>query len=238
MSWWWLGLAWASDQDFQTARNDHLELKWFRDSVEHQALSTQIFGHALASVEAQRRELGRRDAWAVVVDIDETVLDNSPYFLELAAYGRSFDWPSWDAWCERRTAEALPGAQAFVDGVRAAGGRVVWISNRHIRTEASTRDNLRAVGLWSDSDGLCLMTDDEARTKRVRREEVREGRGSCGVEGQPARVLAYVGDTWGDLPQDDEDGGNQAQLGVRTFVLPNPLYGGWEHTVTRPDLRP
>lgn len=226
-----LGVAMA----FETGANDQLELKWMRDSEEFSALTTQVFRDATESVQTQARGQ-RRQPWTVVVDIDETLLDNTPYFLELAAYDRAFDWPSWDAWCARRTAEPVPGAVAFLQAVRDAGGRVAFISNRHERTRQATIDNLSTAGMWTDSDRLCLLTDDDAYTKRVRRSQVREGTGPCGWEGEPVNVLAYLGDTMADLPESDEDGGRWEQLGERTFVLPNPAYGSWEHAVTRPGL--
>ena len=218
---------------FETGANDHLELKWMRDSEEFSALTTQVFLQAEASVLEQARRQ-RRQPWTVVVDIDETLLDNTPYFLEMSAYGRAFDWPSWDAWCARGTAEPVPGAVAFVQSVREAGGHVAFVSNRHERTREVTVGNLRAHGLWQDDDRMCLLTDDSAYTKRERRAQIREGRGPCGWEGQAMTVLAYAGDTMADLPEADEDGGRWEQLGVRTFILPNPAYGKWEHGVTRP----
>jgi 5'-nucleotidase (lipoprotein e(P4) family) len=218
---------------FETADTDHLEIKWVRDSAEYQALSRQTFRVAAASVQARAKDLRRREVWAVVLDVDETVLDTSPYWLELAAYDRRFDWASWDAWCERRVAEPVPGAQTFVRVVRDAGGRVAYVTNRSEATREATIDNLRARGLWEDEDRICLLTDDPERTKRLRRTELREGRGPCGWEGEPVTVLAYLGDTLHDLPEDGEDGGFDDNLGVRTFVLPNPMYGGFEHGVTR-----
>ncbi len=216
---------------FETATLGNHAVKYVRDSVEYRLLTTQIYQGAEASVLDRAKRLKRNQAWAVVLDVDETVLDNSTYFLERQAYGLRFDWESWDAWCERRVAEPIPGAKGFVDAVRAAGGTVVWITNRHARTADATRDNLGSTGLWSNGDVLCMLTDDDAYTKRVRRDEVRTGQGACAVGGTPAQVLAYFGDTRHDLPAEGEDGAFVDDLGSRHFVLPNPLYGTWEHGV-------
>lgn len=232
-----LTLLAATALGFETGANDHLELKWVRDAEEFRALTAATYRAATDQVLGARRR--GREPWAVVLDIDETVLDNSVYWLELAAYDRRFDWASWDAWCERRVAEPVAGAAAFVAAVREAGGRVAWVSNRHDRTRAATVDNLRAHGLWSDADRLCLLTDDPAYTKRARRAELRDGAGACGWPGEPVSVAAWFGDTMADLPEDDEPGGPRAEaLGRTLFVLPNPMYGSWEHGVTRGDLLP
>jgi 5'-nucleotidase (lipoprotein e(P4) family) len=222
---------------FETADTDHLEIKWVRDSAEYQALTRQTFRVAAASVRTQAKDLRRREVWGVVLDVDETMLDTSPYWLELAAYDRRFDWASWDTWCERRVAKVVPGARGFVRAVREAGGRVAFVTNRSVATREATIDNLRGRGLWGDTDRICLLTEDPDRTKRVRRTELREGRGPCGWEGEPVRVLAYLGDALHDLPEDGEDGGFDDNLGVRTFMLPNPMYGGFEHGVTRAGQR-
>ena len=222
----------ASAFAFETSQAEHLEIKWMRDSVEYRALTRQIYRTAEAAVEAQAQRLRKKDAWVVVLDVDETVLDNSPYFLDRAAYRLPFDWQSWDAWTERREAGIIPGSKDFVDAVRAAGGRVAWITNRSERTRQATRDNLDRVDLWADDDLLCMLTEDESYTKQVRREQLRTGSGTCAWEGVQPKVLAYLGDTIHDLPEPGEDGVLEESLGLRFFVLPNPAYGGWEHSVT------
>lgn len=216
---------------FETAPIQNHGAKWMRDSVEFRLLTTQVFRAAETSVRAQAADLRRNQDWAVVLDIDETVLDNTTYFLARHAYGLQFDWESWDAWCERRVAEPIPGAQEFVAAVREEGGRVVWITNRHERTRQATVDNLEIHDMWDDEDILCLLTDDDAYTKRVRRTEARTGEGACAWEGTEVQVLAYIGDTRHDLPEEGEDGDFMEDLNVRNFIIPNAIYGDWEHGV-------
>jgi predicted secreted acid phosphatase len=107
---------------------------------------------------------------------------------------------------------------------------VAYIRGRDHSTADETRRNLATLGLWRDSDRLCLDTPDRAYTKRARREELRAGTGRCAWAGERVRVLASLGDNIADLPEADEE---QGELGVHWFVLPNPAYGGWERRVTR-----
>ncbi len=74
----------------------HLEIKYVRDSSEYAALTRQIYRLAGEAVAAAARSLPA-NGWAVVLDIDETALDNSAYQLERAAYGLPFAQPSWQA---------------------------------------------------------------------------------------------------------------------------------------------
>jgi 5'-nucleotidase (lipoprotein e(P4) family) len=212
------------------AQRDHLELKWMRDSEEYVAIFRQTYRLAGDAVERQAGSLPRGTVWAVVLDLDETVLDNSIYQVERAAYGLAYDSLSWDAWVRRMRADSLPGAPGFIGRVRELGGRIAYISGRDDVSAAATRQTLAALGLWRETDRLCLDTSDRVYTKRARREELRTGVAPCGYPGERVRVLAYLGDNIADLPEADEEPG---ELGVTWFVLPNPSYGGWERRVTR-----
>jgi 5'-nucleotidase (lipoprotein e(P4) family) len=205
------------------------DIKWVRDSEEYATLTRQTFTLALQAVEREARAVRGGAPWAVVMDLDETVIDNSVYQLERAAYGVPFDSTSWNAWVRRAAAGAVPGAADFIAAVRRAGGRVAFISNREESTLDATRHNLAALGLTQDGDLICLRDAASTYPKRRRRTEIRSGAGRCAWDA-PVRALVYVGDAMGDFPQADEEPGT---FGVRYFILPNPMYGGWERRVTR-----
>ena len=212
-----------------------LEIKWVRDSAEYVALVRQVYRQATGAVRAALERRGPGRDWGVVLDIDETALDNSVYQLERAAYGTPFDDVSWNAFVRRMQSPAVPGVVDFVNAVRAAGGRVTWISNRDDATREETRQNMAHVGLWNEDDRLCLQTE-KAYTKAIRRREVSTGTGACAWAGRPVEVLAFVGDQVGDFPaagEDLPDAGRDEALGTRFFLLPDPMYGSWTTRVTR-----
>jgi len=213
---------------------DALETRWMRDSAEYWALARQTYRMAEVAVKNQHKA---QKNWGVVLDLDETVVDNSTYQIERKAYGTSFEMNSWNAWCERRSADAVPGAKGFIDAIRKLGGHVIYISNRHVSTEEATVDNLKTLELWKKGDTICLKTDDEAYTKVVRRTEARSGQGDCAVKGKELTILAYLGDNIHDFPEageETQDGGRDAQFGHKYFLFPNPMYGSWSRRVTRP----
>jgi len=209
-------------------------IKYMRDSEEYAALARQTY--RLATDAVVRRAQGLTSgSWAVVLDVDETALDNSTYQLDRAAYGLPFEAQSWDAWIGRREAGVVPGVADFVAAVRRAGGRVAWITNRDGVTADSTRANLRSLGLLSDVDRVCPQ-DTPQRTKAVRRAELVAGRGDCAWTGTSIRVLAFVGDQMGDFPAAGEhipDTGSDDAFGRTCFLLPNSMYGDWTSKVTR-----
>jgi len=212
------------------------EIRWVRDSEEYATLARQVYRAAARAVEAAARQVPRGQPWAVVLDVDETALDNSVYQLDRAAYGVPFDTVSWNAFVNRRASPAIPGVVEFIAGVRRLGGRVVWNTNRAEAVRAATQGNLANAGLWHDGDRLCLLSTDPAYTKAARRAEAASGTGSCAWEGQRVTIVAFVGDAMGDFPaagEPDADAGNDAAFGVRYFLVPNPMYGAWERRPTR-----
>ena len=221
-----------------------LELKYVRDAEEYATLTRMVYREAGWSVTHQAAARPRGTTWAVVLDLDETVLDNSAYQLERAAYGLPFDGPSWDAWVDRGEAGLVPGVAPFIAQVRELGGNVAWVSDRSTAGAAATRANLIRNGIWRDSDLLCLKGGPADSTKARRRTEIATGRGDCAWVGRPARVLAFIGDQVkdgpgrGDFPgpgEPDSLSGVDSSFGVSSFIIPNPTYGSWTDKVTRRD---
>ena len=202
-------------------------------------LTRQISRLAGEAVASAARSLSP-EGWVVVLDIDETALDNSAYQLERAAYGLPFAQPSWQAWVRRAQAGLVPGVREFVQRVRQLGGRIAWITDREADDKdadltTATKINLGNVGLWGERDLLC-MRHGSRDTKAVRRRDLTMGGGSCSWPDKPVPVLVFVGDQAGDFPGNGEslpDAGSDDAFGHRFFLLPNPMYGGWTTAVTR-----
>lgn len=208
-----------------------LGIKYVRDSAEYAALVRQVYRTAGEAVE-RRRPAGVD--WAVVLDVDETTLDNSTYQVERAVYGLPYDAAAWNAWVERRQAPAVPGVVGFIDRVRRAGAHVAWITNRDQALGDATRDNLKRAGVWTEDDRLCPQHAQYPKAER--RREVAAGRGACGWPNRPMRVVAFVGDQMGDFPSASElipETGTDDAFGTTCFLLPNPMYGDWTSRVTR-----
>lgn len=219
-----------------------LEVKYVRDAEEYATLTRMVYRMAGRAVAQQAAELPRGAVWAVVLDLDETALDNSPYQLERAAYRLPFDAPSWDAWVTRAEAGLVPGVADFLSGVRKLGGRVAWVSDRSAAGRDATHAVLVRDGIWRDGDLLCLKDGPADSTKVVRRTEIATGHGNCAWRAGPARVLAFIGDQVkdgpgrGDFPgpgEPDSTAGADSAFGSRSFIIPNPTYGSWTDKVTR-----
>lgn len=209
------------------------DIKWVRSSVEYQAICIQTYRWAWIAVKEQNKQLDI--PWAVVLDVDETVLDNSPY--EAMAAEKGLQYPAlWAEWVQSAEAEAVPGAKTFLDSIGTLGGQahVVFITNRDTAFEQATIENLKKLNMWADSY-LMLCQSDKRDTKLMRRREVQTGTGRCQGMGE-REILALIGDQLGDVV--DFAGGTSVEelrnmfkessiWGSSSFVLPNPMYGSW-----------
>lgn len=206
-------------------------------AAEYRALCLQAFNAARRLVDDDRRNLRRlpreerRKPAAVVVDIDETLLDNSPLEVENIRLKRGFNLAAFNEWNELRIAKAVPGALEFAKYAESRGVKVVYISNRADAAKKATIDNLRAVGFPNVSDETVLLSPTGSGTKEPRRQTV----------AAKHRIIALIGDNLGDMTE-EFDRGTPAERaaavdryfkdwGSRFIVLPNPMYGTWENAV-------
>ena len=238
----------AASPTLHVAADDNLNaVAWSQNAVEHDLIYLQTFRDA----QAQLLNALHDKTWdalpsddrttpikglkpAVILDIDETALDNSAYQARLIRNGGEFNEADWAAWCKEARARALPGAVAFTQFAAKHGIAVIYLSNRAQDLDTVTVDNLRKVGFpVSGPDaflglGTLMRGCEQIGTeKNCRRQLV----------GTHYRVLMQFGDQLGDFvtaSANTEAGRAQAiapymgWIGSRWFVLPNPTYGSWE----------
>lgn len=202
------------------------DIHWFRNAVEYRALAQQVYRAAAAHVEREAAQL-ERGSWAVILDADETVLDNSEYQRRIALRGGRFENASWYDWAREQAAGGVPGAAEFTQLVQRLGGRVAIVTNRDEAICPPTVANLRSAGIATDVV-LCRTPGESDKNPRFR--AVAEGTTPAGLP--PLRVVAWVGDNIRDFPGLDQDARNRsdalALFGQHYFILPNPMYGSWE----------
>jgi len=194
------------------------DVRWVTQSKEYSSLCTQTYRLAAQILLPKLKNAGPGDA--LVMDLDETVLDNSKYQVERFRLNLGFTQESWSDWVGRREAGLVPGAKAFIEKVRMHRVKIVFLSNRMEYNLEPTRANLAKLGVLAKDD-LFLLRRNKEDTKQVRREQILQGKGRMKKTG-PLRVIAYFGDAMGDFPDEKEK-----RLGEKFFILPNPMYGKW-----------
>jgi acid phosphatase len=218
---------------------------WVQSSVEYEATTRQAFRLA----EVRLAEALDDPGWtavleqgeslsglppAVILDVDETVLDNSPFQARLIRDRRNFESKAWSAWTAEARARAIPGALEFVRRADSLGVRVFYVTNRDRADEEATRRNLEELGFAFDNAMDVLLTRGErpewGSDKESRRAHV----------ARTHRVLLLIGDDLNDFVSGARET-HEARLvlarrheeawGQRWIVLPNPTYGSWESTL-------
>lgn len=186
---------------------------WTQNASEARAAALQTYVHARVALDtALAAPATSTLPPAIILDLDETVFDNTQYAAQQIRKGQTFTFGSdWDAWVAQSTSRAVPGALEFLTDAQSRGVTPFYITNRTTAHDAATRLNLQKLG-FPLADGTLLVRTDDSYDKTARRESV----------AARYRVLMYFGDAMGDFPS------GETAWGTRAFVISNPMYGSWE----------
>jgi 5'-nucleotidase (lipoprotein e(P4) family) len=221
-------------------QDDVMALAWVQTSAEYDAIALGAFNAAGPALDraladptwtAATEQTGDFAALppAIVVDVDETVLDNSPYQVRNLEDGAAFEPASWAAWVGEGKARVVPGAAAFLAAAKAKGVDVFYVSNRDADQVEPSRANLAALGFpdTEDADTFLFRPAEGPSRKSPRRAQV----------AATHRVVLMFGDNLFDFVEGDEPDlaardalvtDRLAWWGTRWFMIPNPLYGSWD----------
>ncbi|MFD2532247.1 5'-nucleotidase, lipoprotein e(P4) family [Gracilimonas halophila] len=217
---------------------------WVQNAAEYTAITTQSYNTAqrmlplsledsfwTASLNQQENENHLSLPPAIIMDIDETVLDNSPFQARMIKQNKAFNIADWNAWCNEANADPVSGALEFTNFAAENGVAIFYISNRSYEVEDATRKNLIEKGFpVSDSIDTIMSNGEEPdwNSSKVERRKVVE---------ENYRILMAFGDDLNDflhakgITQDKRAAlveENANKFGRMWFVLPNPVYGSWE----------
>jgi acid phosphatase len=231
---------------------------WLQTAAEYRAETLETY----AAAEARLDEALTDPSWtaaleqtegysglppAVILDIDETVLDNAPFQGELLLEKASFDPARWDRWVAEESAAALPGALAFTQKAVSRGISVFYVTNRscprdpggaECPQETHTVNNLRRLGFPEVTPERVLLKREApgwGSEKDTRRRFLAKHH----------RILMLVGDDLGDFLPGVKQGISPARRkdlvdrysdhwGRMWFIIPNPVYGSWERVLPDP----
>jgi 5'-nucleotidase (lipoprotein e(P4) family) len=232
----------------QTADNDYQigAILFMQKAGEYRALCFQAFNwgkRVLADDDKSKKKLPKAQKnmpRAVVVDIDETMLDNSPAQASGAKNRLPFDLPTWYAWGDMRKAKAIPGAVDFANYAKSKGVRIFYVSNRDEVQKAATMDNLKAVGFPDISDENVILRPLDENNKPVSTKEPRRQ-----AIAAKYRIVILMGDNLNDLSNVYENKSVADRFaevekarelyGNKFIVLPNAMYGDWENAIYKDD---
>ncbi|WP_119301066.1 5'-nucleotidase, lipoprotein e(P4) family [Dongia deserti] len=232
--------AWAQD----VPANDNLNaVLWMQRSVEYQATTLALFELAKIRLDQALKDKSWTAAPAeqtgdfkdltpaIVIDADETVLDNSGYQAWMVMNNLTFSPKTWTQFVNSQTSLATPGAVEFAKYAEAKGVRVFYVTNRTKVEEGPTRENMRKLGFPMSANVDTILSAKEqpdwSSAKGTRRAAI----------ARHYRILLCIGDNFGDFT-DAYKGSveerqtvfeeNHARWGREWIMLPNPSYGSFE----------
>ena len=194
------------------------DVRWLINSSEYVAICKQIYMNALSSMQSVFLNTTNP---IIIMDLDETVLDNSKYQIDLFLNNTQYNEISWDHFVNKEISDLVPGAKDFITEYKKhTNARIIYISNRSHATLEATKNNMKKLGVYFEDD-IFLLRKHKEDTKVLRRNEVFNGSNRMSQYG-PQKVLAYFGDAMGDFPKD-----TNYEFSINKFIFPNPMYGKW-----------
>ena len=215
-------------QQYQ-AETETMGLLWMRTSAEYRALAYQGYNVAMNAVKmAVTDPSHQRKPLAIVLDADETVVDNTKLMGESIVNGNGrFDAPWWRQAVHQGKSQAMPGAVEFLNEVHKQGVEIFYVSNRYAPVNLDvTIQNFKELGFPSvDKDHVLLFEKDSDKQPRF------------DMIAKKYYVVVYMGDNAGDFPIGtkgktlaERNGiidAHKEDFGTTFVVFPNPAYGSW-----------
>ena len=221
-------------QQYQ-AETETMGLLWMRTSAEYRALAYQGYNVAMNAVKmAVTDPSHQRKPLAIVLDADETVVDNTKLMGESIANGNGrFDAPWWRQAVHQGKSQAMPGAVEFLNEVHKQGVEIFYVSNRYAPVNYdATVQNFKALGFPSvDKDHVLLFEKDSDKQPRF------------DMIAKKYYVVVYMGDNAGDFPIGTKGktlaernaiiNAHKEDFGTTFVVFPNPAYGSWVSSLAK-----
>jgi 5'-nucleotidase (lipoprotein e(P4) family) len=223
-------------------------LTWVQNSAEYVLLTEQTYRMALSQLTVGMQDLKwsadevqvveggfENKPPAVILDCDETVLDNSAYNARNIRAKKPYTTDSWNAWCLEQQADAIAGSLDFIKRAEALGVKVFYITNRRDVVKEATIKNLKDLGFPANESTVLTKNEEQGRgdDKVSRRATVAKDH----------RIVLLIGDSMSDLctgmdvyntkRRNEVALRKSAMLGARWIMMPNPVYGGWQRALPK-----
>jgi acid phosphatase len=236
--------AMAADAGASVPQNDDLDaVLWDQTSVEAKAadMGAYALGHlrldeALAdkSWTADPRQTGDYQSLppAVVLDVDDTVLNTSAYQAWTVTAGTSYSGKTWDAYVHAEKDVPIAGAIDFLKYAASKGVMVFYVTNRTEGQEAPTVEEMGKMGfpMGDGKTDTFLAAGEKPDWKSAKGNRF-------DYIAKNYRIVLFFGDNMGDFT-DDINGTvaqrdavyaqDMAHWGHDWIAIPNPTYGSWQ----------
>jgi 5'-nucleotidase (lipoprotein e(P4) family) len=204
---------------------------WIQRSAEYRANCYQAFNFAKLALKNNLEKAPKDKPAAVVLDIDETVLDNSPFQADLVLGNKKYSSELWKEWTDMAVAVPTPGAIDFLIYAKSLGVEIIYVTNRKSHERDSTIKNMDSLKFPEvKPENWIFREKDSPSSKEERRKKVSE----------KYNIILLIGDNLADFQsgyEERSDKNNYAfdlvdkeseMFGQQYIILPNPMYGNWD----------
>ena len=222
-----------------------LSVLYAQSAAEYEASNIQTYVNAKSALDRalndnswtaalEQKENFKNKPPAIILDIDETVLNNIPFQARSIINGQSYPI-GWLEWMLEESSDAVAGVSDFLEYAQSKSIKIFYVTNRIAVAEDATRNNIKKLGLPLDTDrDVLLMKDENGWTSdKVSRRK---------LVAKDFRILLLIGDQLGDfLPLDETTLQLDARKeladtykhmwGSKWFMITNPMYGRWEASI-------
>jgi 5'-nucleotidase (lipoprotein e(P4) family) len=212
---------------------------WQQTSAEYVAITSQVYQLARMNLDYALEDTSWTAALeqtgdysrlppAVMLDIDETVLDNTPYEARIIKRLGQYSPATFATWCHEENAPLVPGVKALLDHATKQNVAIFYYSARREKLRDCTTRNMRDLGLPLPEDSRLLLNNGTSKS------------GYREMVARHYRILLLVGDNLEDFVEGSKsDPASRRELGLRYnerwgrqwIMLPNSIYGHWESSI-------
>ena len=167
---------------------------------------------------------------AIITDIDETILDNSPYAVQQAYKGKEYEAISWYQWTDMAAADTMPGAAVLLKYAAAKNIEIFYITNREEKERGSTLKNLQRFNL-PNADDAHFFPRQTTSSKEDRRLNIMKTHEVILLMGDNLADFSKLFDKKNEAERKTNTDKSAADFGNKFIVFPNPNYGDWESSL-------
>lgn len=204
-------------------------------AAEYKALCFQAYNIARLRLDQRLQDAPLRPL-AIVTDIDETVLDNSPNAVHQALQGKDYEPQAWYSWTSKASADTLAGSASFFKYAASRGVEVFYITNRDEKERESTLANLRKFN-FPFTDNHHLLLKETSSSKESRRVQVLKSHEIVLLLGDNLSDFSELFDKLSENNREDITRQQSGNFGNKFIVLPNATYGDWENAIFKYNYR-
>ena len=234
----------SSEEDKSFQEQSMLSVLFVQTSAEFAANNIQTYANASKALDIALNDkswsaaLEQIDDFqnkqpAIIIDVDETVLDNSNFQSRTILSGLSYP-NGWKEWVNEAKAGEVAGVRDFLYLAEEKGVAIYYLTNRLESLREGTVKNLINLGLPFDKNKnmLLMRKEENSRDKTERRKYI----------ANKNRILLVIGDQLTDFISTDEAyifykerkklAEKYSEMwGTKWFLITNPTYGRWELSI-------